>query len=589
MWRKVLAAILDFLTVFLVGGFVIGYLAGGMTPEGGFELSGAPALILFVLIAVYFVVFTKFLGGTLWQRVLHTRTPAAAAPPPPPPRMPAQPAAQQPVAAVSPMQTLPEAVPPEIPPELDRWNWGAFLLNWIWGIGNGTFIALLMFVPIANVIMPFVLGFKGSRWAWRNRRWRSAEHFRRVQRLWAIWGVVVWIGSIAVVAGIFFSVMAGLKTSEPYVMAVERLRANSDAMSLLGEPISTGYPWGTIETSGPKGKANFSVAITGQKSSGTLYLDAAKDLGRWKIDRIELEIAGRAERIDLGEAARAADLDDAVAAIRRGDYATGLRLLRALADQGNAAARYNLGVLYDNGRGVAEDHAEAARWYRVAAEQGHAAAQNNLANLYRNGQGVPQDFAEAVKWYRRAADQGSAMAQNNLGSMYDNGRGVPRDDAEAVKWYRLAAEQGFAAAQNNLGAMYRAGEGIEKDAAEAATWFRKAADQGLAAAQNNLGSMYRSGDGVPRDDAEAARLYRRAAVQGNAAAQNNLGVMYRDGLAVPRDDVRAHMWFNLSAARGNQNAAKNRDAVAARLTPEQLAQAQELARKCQASSYRQCD
>jgi hypothetical protein len=65
--------------------------------------------------------------------------------------------------------------------------------------------------------------------------------------------------------------------------------------------------------------------------------------------------------------------------------------------------------------------------------------------------------------------------------------------------------------------------------------------------------------------------------------------MYRDGLAVPKDDVRAHMWFNLSAAAGNQNAAKNRDAVAARLKAEQLAEAQELARKCRASSYRQCD
>jgi hypothetical protein len=383
--------------------------------------------------------------------------------------------------AVPPPPPAAEALPPEIPPELDRWNWGAFLLNWIWGIGNGTFIALLMFVPVANVVMPFVLGVKGSRWAWRNKRWRSVEHFRRVQRLWAIWGVVAWLGWIAVIAGIFFSVMAALKASEPYVMAIERLRADSAAVAVLGEPISTGYPWGSIETSGPDGKANFSVAVTGQKASGTLYLDARKDLGRWTISRIELEIAGRAERIDLGDAVRRSGLDEAVAAIQRGDYASGLRLLRALADQGDTVARYDLGVLYDNGRGVAQDHAEAARWYRVAAEAGHAAAQNNLASLYRNGQGVPQDFAEAVKWYRRAADQGSAMAQNNL------------------------------------------------------------------------------------------------------------GVMYRDGLAVAKDDVRAHMWFNLSAAKGNQGAAKSRDAVASRLTPEQLAQAQELARKCQRSNYRECD
>ena len=416
MWRKILAAILDFLTIFFVGGFVIGYLTGGTTPEGGFALSGAPALILFALIAVYFLVFTKFLGGTLWQRVLCTRTPAPAQPPP----VPAQPAAQWPAAAIPTVQTATEALPPDIPPELDRWNWGAFLLNWIWGIGNGTFIALLMFVPVANIVMLFVLGAKGSQWAWRNRRWQSVEHFRRVQRLWAIWGVIAWVGWIAVVAAIFISVMQGLKHTEAYEMALARLRANGEAMQALGAPISAGYPWGTIQMSGPNGKADFSVSVSGQKANGTLYLDATKDFGKWRINRIELEIEGRAERIDLGDVARTSGLDDALAALRRGDAATALRLLRALADQGNAAARFNLAMLYDNGRGVPQDHAAAVKWYRAAAEQGHAGAQNNLAAMYRNGQGVPQDVAEAVKWYRRAADQGSAMAQNNLGGMYDN-------------------------------------------------------------------------------------------------------------------------------------------------------------------------
>jgi DMSO reductase anchor subunit len=71
-WRKVLAAILDFLTIFFVGGYVIGYLTGNVTSEG-FQLQGAPALILFAVIIAYFVIFPKYLGGTLWQRVLKTR------------------------------------------------------------------------------------------------------------------------------------------------------------------------------------------------------------------------------------------------------------------------------------------------------------------------------------------------------------------------------------------------------------------------------------------------------------------------------------------------------------------------------------
>ena len=113
------------------------------------------------------------------------------------------------------------------------------------------------------------------------------------------------------------------------------------------------------------------------------------------------------------------------------------------ADQGNAEAQYNLGVLYNLGQGVPQNHAEAARWYRMAADQGNARAQNNLgadvrsaaraclrttprrragiaeppsramrtrkpasARLYDRGKGVSQNYAEAVRWFRRAADQG---------------------------------------------------------------------------------------------------------------------------------------------------------------------------------------
>lgn len=71
-WRKVLAAILDFFTVFFVGGYAIAQLTGNMTADG-FKLEGMPALLLFALIVVYFVAGTKYLGGTIWQRILYGR------------------------------------------------------------------------------------------------------------------------------------------------------------------------------------------------------------------------------------------------------------------------------------------------------------------------------------------------------------------------------------------------------------------------------------------------------------------------------------------------------------------------------------
>ena len=71
-WRIVLAAILDFLTAFFVLGYAVATVSGGRT-ENGFQLNGAPALVLFALIIAYFVVFNRFLGGTIWKRILRAK------------------------------------------------------------------------------------------------------------------------------------------------------------------------------------------------------------------------------------------------------------------------------------------------------------------------------------------------------------------------------------------------------------------------------------------------------------------------------------------------------------------------------------
>jgi hypothetical protein len=85
-----------------------------------------------------------------------------------------------------------------VPPEISGLNWGAFLLNWIWGLGNKTYIALLALIPFLNVIMIFVLLFKGNEWAWRNKAWESIEQFKSVQKKWAIWGLIILILGIII-------------------------------------------------------------------------------------------------------------------------------------------------------------------------------------------------------------------------------------------------------------------------------------------------------------------------------------------------------------------------------------------------------
>jgi len=146
---------------------------------------------------------------------------------------------------------------------------------------------------------------------------------------------------------------------------------------------------------------------------------------------------------------------------------------------------------------------------------------------------------------RRLAEQGEAWAQRHLGWMYENGHGVMQDYTEAVKWYCKAAEQEDAEAQYDLGQLYRLGYGIQRNNAEAMRWFRRAADQGDGGAQYNLGFMYEAGRGVTRDL------------------------------------VRAYMWFDLAARSAEPHAHQGyaiqyRDSVASKMTPEQIAKAQQL-------------
>jgi TPR repeat protein len=170
------------------------------------------------------------------------------------------------------------------------------------------------------------------------------------------------------------------------------------------------------------------------------------------------------------------------------------RLYKLAADQGDAAAQFNLGVYYAQGRGgLPQDDREAARLFKLAVDHGHAnaAAQYNLAVFYEHGRGgLAKNDRKAASLYRLAADQGNASAQCNLGVFYTDGRGgLPRDDRMAARLYKLAADQGNAAARYNLGRFYAQGRGgLPRDDRMAARLYKLAADQGFAEARAALRS-----------------------------------------------------------------------------------------------------
>jgi TPR repeat protein len=160
--------------------------------------------------------------------------------------------------------------------------------------------------------------------------------------------------------------------------------------------------------------------------------------------------------LGIATPARADDAADCLSKdlgyLREADLATVVAACRHLADKGVAAAQNRLGVMYDMGKGVTRDYEEAMLWFRKAANQGYAAAQFNLG--FENEVGLG-NYAESVQWYERAANQGFKEAQHRLGLMYHNGRGTAKDDVAADMWYRLAAASGDAEAN-------RLREAIEK-------------------------------------------------------------------------------------------------------------------------------
>lgn len=144
-----------------------------------------------------------------------------------------------------------------------------------------------------------------------------------------------------------------------------------------------------------------------------------------------------------------ADMKSALDAVEKKDFKRAAELFTELAEQGNAEAQHNMGMLLREGKGVEKNHKNAAAWFRKAADQGIADAQFNLGNMYEFGLSLAQSYQYAAVWYEKAAKQGHPSAQTNLGVLYANGQGVKQDIIQAYVWLNLAAAQGIQVAFAN--------------------------------------------------------------------------------------------------------------------------------------------
>ncbi|GGY78560.1 hypothetical protein GCM10011613_24060 [Cellvibrio zantedeschiae] len=171
----------------------------------------------------------------------------------------------------------------KIPPEIKGWNWGAFFLNWIWGIGNNTYIAFLMFIPFVNFIMIFILGAKGNEWAWQNKKWKDVNHFKSVQRKW----LLASLGIIGVFFPLLFLSVSSALKGEAYDQSLSIIRENQQVIEMVGKPIEPGYfILGSISTQGPNGQASLEYNISGPKASAVVYVYANKHAGTWNLEQV---------------------------------------------------------------------------------------------------------------------------------------------------------------------------------------------------------------------------------------------------------------------------------------------------------------
>lgn len=307
------------------------------------------------------------------------------------------------------------------------------------------------------------------------------------------------------------------------------------------------------------------------------------------------------------------------------DDAEAARLYRLAAEQGHVMAQNNLGVMYEQGRGVERDEAQAAQWYTKAAQEGLIVAQANLALLHDDGRGVSADAKRAAQLYRQAGDSGHVTSQYRLARLYEEGRGVAQSDSRAADWYRKAAKSGHAESQLALAGMYDAGRGVKRDPSKSAKWRRLATIQGLDVAaapaaiptetadsslapppaplppppkdhlapalaaafdaaeagdvdaQYDLARRFETGDGLPISPQEAGKWYLAAAERGHGFAGYKLAFQYMRGrgIAKGKDPAEAHFWFSVCAERGVGDAESWRERLEKKLSKRQLEQSRE--------------
>jgi TPR repeat protein len=304
-------------------------------------------------------------------------------------------------------------------------------------------------------------------------------------------------------------------------------------------------------------------------------------------------------------------------ATAKGDFATALKLALVEAERGNLDAANAAGEMILAGRGAKASAVAALKWFTKAADGGSAPGQLNLARLLAAGaEGVAKDMERARFLVQQAAENGFAPAQVELARLleaevdldgrtpdwreprewlekaaaqgygealfalvryHDEGRAGERSPIRATDLCLQAAKAGSVIAMNEMGVRYQKGSGIQQDNVAAVGWLALACQHGLPAAYVNLGNCYETGNGVLQDYDKAGSHYAAAAKQGFAPAEFLLGQLLETGRGTAPNLVNAYVLYSRAASANFAGAAARRDSVKAKLSADQLKEAEKRA------------
>ena len=175
----------------------------------------------------------------------------------------------------------------EQPSSLQRWSWGAMLLNVIWGLKHNVDLALLTLIPVVGLVIPFILGAKGNAWAWKNLEWKSVEQFEKSQANWALWGFVAWF---FIAVALFIPVAKGIMEfkwshSKVYQETIEEFLTLDKIKIILGDKARADL-YGVKKLSGRRLRLGF--RIKGTRSTSKARFHIMEIAGHWAVYRITI-------------------------------------------------------------------------------------------------------------------------------------------------------------------------------------------------------------------------------------------------------------------------------------------------------------